>query len=72
MSNQSANTQGALNAYKIYLELKKAKQDDLMAAYTKQMKSTYIDDDDAYATYWDSVAAEKNDKAYTDAVSKTK
>jgi len=82
MSNQSANTQGALNAYKIYLELMKAKQDERMATYMKPMKSAYIDDDDAYATYWGAVAAEKTDKAYIDdddayatywgAVSKTK
>jgi hypothetical protein len=48
----------------------------------KPMKSAYIDDDDAYATYWGAVAAEKTDKAYIDdddayatywgAVSKTK
>ena len=60
MSNVIANSSGALDAYKIYLDAIKAKERaKQMADYAKPMKSAYIDDDDAYATYWSAVAKNK-------------
>lgn len=69
--NGTATAPGALDAYKIYLDTMKAKAKEkeeekrrlTLATYTKPMKSAYVDDDDAYATYWAAVAVEKADKA---------
>lgn len=69
--NGTATAPGALDAYKIYLDTMKAKEREkalaktqvTLATYTKPMKSAYVDDDDAYATYWGAVATEKADKA---------
>ena len=42
-----------------YVRIFKARQKlaDFVESFKKQPKSAYVDDDDAYKTYWDSVVA---------------
>lgn len=65
MSQSNNSTTGAQEAYKIYVEARDKRIQDMIAHYSKPMKSAYIDDDDAYATYWAAVAAENKTETKT-------
>lgn len=71
MSQSNNSTTGAQEAYKIYVEARDKRIQDMIAHYSKPMKSAYIDDDDAYATYWAAVAAENKTTTKTETKTKT-